>query len=255
MMRLVCEIAREAGSLAVVSRRRARAESKQDGTWVTDADRAVERFIRDRLTATYPDVPVHGEEFGGADLGSHQRIWAVDPIDGTGNYVTGLPEYGVSIAMLELGRPVLGVVYMPELNVLFQAERGEGALMNGEPIHGSPRQVISANSLVAVNSEAVARLAPVLPGKLRNLGSMAAHGCYVASGGLDAAVFHRWHAWDIAAALCIAWETGAEARLAATGELLESLERPRLGGDDTLIIGGHGIVKALLDLPLPAARI
>ncbi|NSW58514.1 MAG: inositol monophosphatase [Armatimonadetes bacterium] len=254
MMSLVCDIVREAGSLAMLSRHRARAQNKQDGTWVTDADRAVERLIRDRLINAFPAVPVHGEEFGGADLGTHQRIWAVDPIDGTGNYVTGLPAYGVSIALLESGRPVLGVVYLPELDVLFQAERGRGALMNGSAIHGSPRQTLGTNSLVGVNSEAVARLAPVLPGKLRNLGSMAAHGCYVASGGLDAAIFHRWHAWDIAAALCVAWETGAEARLAATGEPLLSMERPCLEGDDTLVIGHPHIVRALLDLPLPGAR-
>ena len=100
------------------------AESKGAGDYVTEVDRASERAIREVLGAATPDIPVLGEEAGGA---AGERYWVVDPLDGTTNYLHGFPVVGVSVALVQDGRPALGVVHAPFLGQTYLAARGLGA--------------------------------------------------------------------------------------------------------------------------------
>jgi histidinol-phosphatase len=133
------EFALELADLAdAVSMRRYRAadlrvETKPDRTPVTEADRAVERALRERLSDARPGDQVVGEEFGGGSgsLGSGGRSWVIDPIDGTASYLRGMPTWSTLIALQEDGEELVGVVSMPALGLRWWASRGGGAWAGG----------------------------------------------------------------------------------------------------------------------------
>jgi myo-inositol-1(or 4)-monophosphatase len=131
--------ARSAGVL--LRARPGRVDHKGAVDLVTEVDLASERVIRDILDAGAPGIAVQGEEGGGATSGTR---WAVDPIDGTTNYVHGYPFYCVSIALIEGDTPVVGVIYDPVRDRLFRARHGGGATVNGAPIAASPTATIGA---------------------------------------------------------------------------------------------------------------
>ena len=105
-------------------------EAKSPIDFCTEADRAVERLIRDRVTARFGDAVI-GEE-GGGEPG--QDVWLVDPIDGTSGYIHGDGRWCISLAFVRAGRIELGVIHAPETRRLFLAQRGKGALLNGRAI-------------------------------------------------------------------------------------------------------------------------
>lgn len=107
-------------------------EWKGDNTPVTRADRAVEEALRARMAATTPGYGVIGEEFG-REPGSTGREWVVDPIDGTKAFIHGVPLFGTLIALLEEGRPVLGIIDLPALGERLWATTGGGCFRNGTP--------------------------------------------------------------------------------------------------------------------------
>jgi len=106
-------------------------ERKGPQDFVSVADREVEALIRSRLAAAFPADGFLGEESGG---GAGERCWVVDPIDGTNNFLHGLPLWGVSIAYAIEGEPVIGLIYLPCIGRLYSAVRGGGARCNGAPI-------------------------------------------------------------------------------------------------------------------------
>ena len=109
---------------------------KADQTPVTQADREAERLIVDRLGRAFPDHGFLGEEFG--DSGARDRRFIIDPIDGTKNFVRGIPVWATLLALEELGEVTAGVIHNPALGELFWAQRGGGAFRNGERISVSP---------------------------------------------------------------------------------------------------------------------
>lgn len=127
-------MAREAGAVA---RRLFRSTEKLDvrqkgeNDWVTEADLAVDRLIRARLAEHFPLDGVFSEESGGEDA---DRLWIVDPIDGTGNFARGIARFGISIAFRRAGIVELGLVYDIVADEMFLARRGHGATCNGRPI-------------------------------------------------------------------------------------------------------------------------
>jgi histidinol-phosphatase len=130
------EAAREAGALAL----RYFAGSfevsvKADRTPVTQADREAEEAIVARLAAAFPDIGFLGEEFGAR--GPQARRWIVDPIDGTKNFVRGIPYWATLVALEEAGEVTLGVVHAPATGDLLWAQRGRGAFANGRPLRVS----------------------------------------------------------------------------------------------------------------------
>lgn len=114
---------------------------------VTQIDRDAETAVRSVIGSHFPDDGILGEEEGGGDW-RHGRVWIVDPLDGTVNYVHRLPQVAVSVALWDDGEPMVGVIIDVARNDEFVAVRGEGATLNGEPIHVSETATLS-DSLVS----------------------------------------------------------------------------------------------------------
>ncbi len=184
---------------------------------VTEADRAAEAIVLDGIVAARPDDAILGEE--GADrAGSSGLAWHIDPIDGTTNYVYGLPAYGVSVGVGDDRGMLCGAVYNPVSDELFAATAGAGATLNGDPIDVGP-PVDLARALVATGfgyqadrrRDQAAVLAGLLPDirDIRRLGSAALDLCAVACGRVDAYYELGLNVWDFAAGWLIAAEAGA----------------------------------------------
>src|SRR5579871_533796 len=116
-------IIREAGDTALAAQAGISREIKPDGSIVTPADKAAERFIRERLSALLPSAGITGEELG-ASLEGEAGLWLIDPIDGTSNYAFGSPSWGVSIGLVRGEEPLLGAIYLPALHELYVAHAG-----------------------------------------------------------------------------------------------------------------------------------
>jgi myo-inositol-1(or 4)-monophosphatase len=184
---------------------------------VTEADRTCEELIRSRLLGSRPGDGFVGEE--GSDVPSASGVtWIVDPIDGTVNYLYGLPHYSVSIAASIDGEVVAGVVHSPALDLEYAAVLGEGATLNGVPVRvrSTPsidQALVSTGfsyeaTIRARQGRAVARMLPQVR-DIRRLGSCALDLCTVASGQIDAYVEEGAHIWDYAAGSLVATEAGA----------------------------------------------
>jgi histidinol-phosphatase len=180
-------------------------ETKADRTPVTEADRAVERELRELLSRERPGDAILGEEEGGA--GSGGRRWIVDPIDGTRNYARGIPVWGTLVALEEDAEIRAGVVSAPALGRRWWAERGGGAFANGDPLRVSTVSTIEEAVLSFAYEDdvpAIARRA----WHVRGLGDFWAH-VLVAEGAVDAAVDARGvNEWDLAALVVIVEEAG-----------------------------------------------
>lgn len=113
-------------------------DEKGDGTPVTQADRAAERLVRERLAALYPDDSVLGEEEADV-IGSSRRTWIIDPIDGTKAFTRGIPLYSSLLAVFDEHGPAIGVIDLPALGHTVWAGRGLGCFLDGHPTHVSNR--------------------------------------------------------------------------------------------------------------------
>ena len=179
---------------------------------VTAVDRDTEKFIESELKALYPDYAFIGEEYG--FRGSHDSpIWACDPIDGTTNYVCGIPQWCVSVGLLHEGESVLGAVYLPVFDDLYWAVKGQGAYLNDSKITSEDRDDLHIEDTIIFTSNA-AKFLPIdrLNCRLRSFGSIAIELCYTAQGVVTAAVGLKEGIVDIGAALCICKEAGCEFR-------------------------------------------
>ena len=216
----VQQTAREAGERALAMLDTMRPELKADNSYVTDIDRATENFVRDRLAERYPDFGFLGEEFG--RHGSPDApLWAVDPIDGTTNLVFGLPFWCVSIGLIVEGKATAGAIYAPRTGDMFYATQGGGAYRNGHKLHAPDRDSLHAEDTLGFTSAAIKGLdTSVLRGRLRCLGSIALDIAYTAQGSLCGLVGWSEGAYDMAAALCLAHETGCVSEY-LTGEPLD----------------------------------
>jgi myo-inositol-1(or 4)-monophosphatase len=184
---------------------------------VTEADFQAEKVIIDTIRRHFPKDSVLSEETGHHEA-LPERVWIVDPLDGTINFAHALPFYAVCIGLQVDGRLVLGLVFNPERDECFEAWEGGGAFLNGAPIHVS-RTATLLESLVAtgfpysVHEEArsiVRRLHQILARAqgIRRLGSAALDLCYVAAGRFDAYWEEGLKPWDTAAAAVIVKEAG-----------------------------------------------
>ncbi|MGH2949981.1 MAG: inositol monophosphatase family protein, partial [Solirubrobacteraceae bacterium] len=174
---------------------------------VSEADHAAERLIRDRLAAARPDDGFLGEE-GGDATGTSGLRWVVDPLDGTVNFLFGIPQWAVSIACEDAEGTLAGVIYDPMRDELWSAERGGDALLDGRPLRPSTRTDL-ATALIATGfgydaevrrgqAEMVARLLPRVR-DIRRLGSAALDLAWTAAGRYDAFYERGLNHWDRAA--------------------------------------------------------
>ncbi len=183
---------------------------------VTDVDVAAEKVVIGVLQAEYPDFNIVSEESPAVSHDS-QFTWVIDPLDGTNNYVHGIPFICVSIGLALGVEPVMGVIYDPVRKELFTARQGHGAFLNGLPISVAHRKEI-ADAFLGVDlgydaDKGRAMLDFVkLPwpdiGGLRLIGSAALGLTYVACGRLDAYVHPLLYPWDVAAAIIMVRESG-----------------------------------------------
>jgi histidinol-phosphatase len=190
-----------------------RVETKPDTTPVSDADLATEALIRERLSAARPDDAVLGEEQG--DIGSGSRRWILDPIDGTKNYVRGVPVWGTLLALEIDGVIAVGVVSAPALGRRWWASRGGGAFANGRRIEVSNVTAIGDASFSYSSHEGWAKLGR-LQGFLdlthsvwrdRAFGDFWSH-CLVAEGAVDISAEPEVSLWDVAPLKVIVEEAG-----------------------------------------------
>ena len=212
---LLLDAAREAGAIAMARfRRDPRWHDKPGGQGpVSEADLAVDRALREWLTAARPDHGWLSEEAPDdpARLAC-RRVFVVDPIDGTRAYLAGDPGWGLSLALVEDGRPVAAVMHMPALGATYAARRGGGASRDGAPIHPSGRAgARGARVLASRAALAPGRWPSGPPPVERHARPALAHRlCLVAEGRFDAALSLApvWE-WDVAAGALIAEEAGA----------------------------------------------
>ena len=211
------DIARESGALlATYFEKRVAFELKGDFDLVTEADRASERLVVERLRSHFPSHSIVAEEGGGHDGRSGYR-WYVDPLDGTTNFAHGYPIYNVTMALEQDGEMLVGVVFDPSRQEMFSAERGAGAYLNNRRIRVSAAKRL-ADSLVStgfpsrkrhqnVNIHFYHQMAMATHG-VRRGGSAAIDLAYVAGGRLDAFWEFGLNPWDMAAGTLLVTEAG-----------------------------------------------
>jgi len=198
------EIAREAGALAndyFRKRDELVVELKGPQDLVSVADRAVEDRIRERFAAAFPDDGILGEEGGGA---ISDRFWLIDPIDGTANFLRGVPFWCVALAYVVDGEPALGIIYDPIQDHLYSARRGAGATRNGRPMHVADTADLSKATLAVGYAvrEPHEKVLSVLDRTLsmgatfKGYGSCAMALALVADGRPDAFYEEHINAWD-----------------------------------------------------------
>ena len=188
---------------------------KGEQDWLTVADGAVEAFLRERLAVLFPGDAVIGEEGGGE---AADAVWIIDPIDGTANFAHGDRNWCISIGLLLNGVPEIGIVSAPALHEVFAGRRGRGATLNGEPIKVSG-QTNMAHSCIEIGWStriphadylATVQGTLVAGASVRRVGSGTLGICHVAVGRTDGYAEHHINAWDVAAAMAIAAEAGAD---------------------------------------------
>lgn len=208
------------------------ASEKADGSVVTALDHALQHALQQRLQELQPDYGFLGEEMSADE---HRRLlqsesgplWILDPLDGTTNFAAGLPFYSVSLALVENGTPLAGVIYDPARRECFTASRGRGVWCNGEPLRPHSRASDLRSALACVDFK---RLRGPLPARIaqqppyrsqRNLGSCALEWCWLAAGRFHLYLHGGMKLWDHAAGYLLLNEAGGRATTLA-GEPLRS---------------------------------
>ncbi len=210
-------IARDLGALALEyfnSRDTLGITMKGAQDWLTVADGMVETEFRKRIADLFPGDAVMGEEQGG---GAADRLWIIDPIDGTANFAHGDRQWCVSIGYLDRGEPVLGIIHAPALDELYVARKGHGAFLNGKPMKASDTVEMDRATLEVGWSNrrpldeylALVRKAYCAGANVKRGASGALGVAHVALGRTDGYVEMHINAWDVAAGVVIAREAGA----------------------------------------------
>jgi 3'(2'), 5'-bisphosphate nucleotidase len=257
-----CTIAVEAGRRILdVYEREFTVTQKDDRSPLTEADRVSHELIAARLTRLTPDIPVLSEESASVDYAERAkwtRFWLVDPLDGTKEFISRNGEFTVNIALIEAGRPVLGVVYVPVLGVTYFACRGGGARKQKS---GEKPQVVRARALAGGKPIVVASRSHAGPETAAFLHAIGEHDvvsmgsslkfCLVAEGTAD--VYPRLGPtmeWDTAAAQCVVEEAG--------GRVLDTRGAPLAYNKSSLrnpwfVVTGAGETDWLRHIPMPPA--
>lgn len=249
-MNLMIKAARKAGRSLVKDFREVenlQVSSKGPGDFVSKADREAERIIKEELMGGRPTYGWLGEETGATEGEDPTRRWIVDPLDGTTNFLHGMPHWAVSIALEHKGEIVAGVVFDAAKDELFWAEKGQGAWMNDRRMRVSGRRaMIEAVFATGVpfagrrglpeTLQDLARLMPACAG-VRRWGAASLDLAYVAAGRFDGFWERGLNIWDMAAGLVIAREAGGFVSSFQDGE------KPQDSGD--LIVANEALFDPL----------
>ncbi|QJR82901.1 inositol-1-monophosphatase [Alteromonas pelagimontana] len=221
MLNIAVRAARAAGTIIVrgfENRSDIATESKGANDFVTQIDKEAEKAIINKIQQSYPDHSFLGEESGETAGSDTEYQWIIDPLDGTTNFVKGIPHFAVSIALLHKGRIEQGVVFDPIRGELFTASRGQGAQLNGYRIRTSKpkdlQETILATGLPFKNKARFGEYALSLNkifqecGDIRRAGSAALDLAYVAAGRHDGYWERGVKPWDTAAGELLVRESG-----------------------------------------------
>jgi myo-inositol-1(or 4)-monophosphatase len=221
--------------------------------FVTAGDLQIQQYIHHAIAKMYPGDRLVAEEQGldVAPDDRDQRCWVLDPIDGTHNFVVGLmPTFGVSLALVERGRPITGGVALPMLDQLLIAERGAGAWRDGQRLHVANHQVLE-EAKIEIDFSRLANRQFVLTrgraiietaGQIRSQGSAVVGLCAVATGDGDGYVHPSLKPWDYAASLLIITEAGG------TVSRLDGAEVHIFDGKDGILAANPALHARMLEL-------
>ena len=212
---LACALAitRQAGQQLLADFGKVQASQKADGSLVTQADQWADRYLREQISAAFPDHGLLTEESEQV-FPDKDWCWVVDPLDGTTNFTRGIPIWGISLGLLYQGTPVFGYVYMPPLSQAFHGfwqapgDCPQVAFLNNQVIHASPDE-ITANHFFSFCARSLHVWQPSFPCKARLLGSAAYNFLLVAMGATLGGVEATPKIWDIAGAWVIVQAAGA----------------------------------------------
>lgn len=219
-------------------------KQKEDESFVTEADEASESKIIEIIKHVYPDHGILGEESGADESDSAYR-WIIDPLDGTANFMNGIPIFSVSVALEYAGQITTGAVYNPVTNSLFYAERGEGAFWNDESIRVSQNKeknviVTLGKSTEKIDRDRMNLLFVDLQEKgirTRHLGSAALEMAYLARGGTEGYINLGTQIWDYAAGIILLQEAGGH---------ITNLDGSEWTGDSDHFVASNGLIHDTL---------
>jgi myo-inositol-1(or 4)-monophosphatase len=224
---------------------------KGPGDFVSAADRKADKTLIAELEKARPTYGFLTEESGEIEGKDKGNRWIIDPLDGTTNFLHGIPLFAISVALEREGKVVAGVVYNPVMNELYTAERGSGAFLNDRRLRVAARQTLPeavigvgvphiGNPAEGAEPDLSRRISERTAG-MRCLGSAATELSWVASGRFDGYWHYRLHPWDFAAAMLMVREAGGYVSDSAGREKQNDLG-PVLAGNQTI----HGELVALL---------
>ena len=225
---------------------------KGDCDFVTAVDQAVEGFLREKLTALYPQIQFLSEEQDNSQVDMKGLSWVLDPVDGTTNLMYDYHTSAISLGLLDGGEPVLGIIYDPYTRELYLAEKGKGSFCNGEPIHVS-NQTELKKSLIAIGTapyhkadfpREFDRFRRIFENCLdiRRSGSAALDLAHVACGRLEGYVELSLQPWDYAAGMLIVAEAGGQVTAPGGAPLSLAEGGPLLASNGRL----HGALQTIL---------
>ena len=192
--------------------------TKGPGDFVTSADKRTEKILIEEIQKAHPEHGIITEETGIINESNVEKKWIIDPIDGTMNFLNGIPQFAISIAYEEKGEIICGVIFNPIINEMFVAEKGNGAYLNNSRIRVSNKKIIKDALLVTGGPKGNSKIKNKIfseyinvsknVSNVRKFGSAALDMAYVACGRFDGYWQRELNYWDIAAGIIILKEAG-----------------------------------------------
>ena len=192
--------------------------TKGPGDFVTSADKRTEKILIDELQKAHPEYGIVSEETGIINKSNYNNRWIIDPIDGTMNFLNGIPQFAISVGYEENGEILCGVIFNPIMNEMFSAEKGNGAYLNNSRIRVSNKKKIQDALLVTGGPKGASKIRDKIfseyvnisnyVSNVRKFGSAALDMAYVACGRFDGYWQRELNYWDIAAGIIILKEAG-----------------------------------------------
>ena len=192
--------------------------TKAPGDFVSSADKRTEKILINELQKAHPDYGIVTEESGIINKNNNTNRWIIDPIDGTLNFLNGVPQFAISVAYEEKGEILCGVIFNPVTNEMFCAEKGNGAYLNNSRIRVSNKKKIEESLLVTGGPKQTSSIKKKIfaeyieisnkSSNVRKFGSAALDMAYVACGRSDGYWQREINLWDIAAGIVIVKEAG-----------------------------------------------
>ncbi|WP_455207274.1 inositol monophosphatase family protein [Kaarinaea lacus] len=214
-------------------------QTKRDGSVVTEADAAVQDRLASAFQSQWPDIAFLGEEMASDEqqrMMQNNAVWCLDPLDGTSNFASGIPFFGVSLALIENQKQKLGLIYDPVRDECFTAIKNEGCWLNGVPLSSSAtqtdltelKQMIAVVDLKRLRGSVLISLVTEHPFRSqRNFGSCAIEWCWLAAGRFQLYIHGGQKLWDYAAGTLILDEAGGLSTTTTGAEVFTTMLEPR----------------------------